>query len=28
MALAMFTQDYRRAYEAFINKRTPKFEGN
>jgi enoyl-CoA hydratase/carnithine racemase len=28
MALAMFTQDYRRAYEAFTNKRTPKFEGN
>ena len=28
MAIAMFSKDYRRAYDAFINKRTPKFEGN
>ena len=28
MAIAMFSQDYRRAYQAFINKQTPKFEGN
>src|SRR3974390_1095082 len=28
MAIAMFSKNYRRAYEAFINKKTPKFEGN
>ena len=28
MAIAMFSKDFRRAYDAFINKRTPKFEGN
>ena len=28
MALAMFSQDYRRAYAAFINKQKPEFEGN
>jgi enoyl-CoA hydratase/carnithine racemase len=28
MAIAMFSKDYRRAYDAFINKRTPTFEGN
>jgi len=28
MAIAMFSKDYRRAYDAFTNKRTPKFEGN
>lgn len=28
MALAMFSQDYRRAYDAFLKKQAPKFEGN
>jgi len=28
MAISMFTGDYRRAYEAFIAKKTPKFEGD
>ncbi len=28
MAIAMFSKDYRRAYDAFINKRVPKFEGD
>jgi len=28
MALAMFSQDYRRAYDAFLNKQAPKYEGN
>lgn len=28
MAISMFTGDFRRAYEAFVNKRTPEFEGN
>ena len=28
MAISMFTQDYRRAYNAFLKKETPKFEGN
>lgn len=28
MALAMFSKDYRRAYDAFVNKQKPKFEGN
>jgi enoyl-CoA hydratase/carnithine racemase len=28
MALAMFSQDYRRAYEAFISKQKPRFDGN
>ena len=27
-ALCMQTQDFKRAYEAFINKQTPSFEGN
>ena len=27
-ALCMQTQDFRRAYEAFVAKRAPKFEGN
>ncbi len=28
MAIAMFSQDYRRAYDAFLKKQSPKFEGN
>ncbi len=28
MAIAMFSKDHRRAYEAFINKQKPVFEGN
>jgi enoyl-CoA hydratase/carnithine racemase len=27
-ALCMLTQDFRRAFEAFAAKQTPKFEGN
>jgi len=27
-AIAMQTQDFRRAYEAFVEKRKPVFEGN
>jgi enoyl-CoA hydratase/carnithine racemase len=27
-ALCMLTQDFRRAFEAFAAKRTPRFEGN
>ncbi len=27
-ALCMATQDFRRAYEAFVAKRTPQFEGD
>ena len=28
MALAMYDNDYRRAYDAFVNKQKPKFEGD